>query len=180
VSNISVIWWPEQVTSWCFVQYQTAKGTTHNLQKLRPSMLNITQSAVNALHYPQKFTLKGICGYVGTDYIRYVLRNFFPRCRMWWDRYFRWYWLENSRAYPIYCTNVGTISLLYLCMNVFIVISMYERFIVISMYERFHCYIYVWTFSLLYLCMNNFIVISMYERFIVISMYERFHCYIYV
>ena len=167
MSNISVIWWPEQVTSWCFVQYQTAKGTTHNLQKLRPSMLNITQSAVNALHYPQKFTLKGICGYVGTDYIRYVLRNFFPRCRMWWDRYFRWYWLENSRAYPIYCTNVGTISLLYLCMNVFIVISMYERFIVISMCEHF----------IVISMYEHFIVISMYEHFIVISMYEHF-CFV--
>ena len=42
-----------------------------------------------ALYYPQKFTLEGIFRYVGADFIlRYVLRNFFPRCRMWWYRYF--------------------------------------------------------------------------------------------
>ena len=32
---------------------------------------------------------KGFFRYVGADFIlRYVLRNFFPRCRMWWYRYF--------------------------------------------------------------------------------------------
>ena len=38
-------------------------------------------------------------------------------CRMWQYRYFRSYWLGSSSAYPTYCSDFGTISLLYLCMN---------------------------------------------------------------
>ena len=70
------------------------------------------------LYYPQKFTLNGIFGYVGADYIlKYVRRNFLPRCQMWWHRFFKRYWLRGSSAYPICCTNFETISLLYLCMT---------------------------------------------------------------
>ena len=37
---------------------------------------------LNALYYPHKYTLKGIFGYVGADYIlRLVLRNFFQDVR---------------------------------------------------------------------------------------------------
>ena len=55
------------------------------------------------------------------------LRNIFPGCRMWFDRYFRRYWLGNSSAYPIYCTDFGTISLLhmYFCDWAFFVLFFY-------------------------------------------------------
>jgi hypothetical protein len=47
---------------------------------------------------------------------------FSPRCRMLWDKYFRRYWLVTLSAYQICCTDLGTISLLYLCMNVFVLL----------------------------------------------------------
>ena len=43
-------------------------------------------------------------------------------CRMWRYRYFRRYWLGNSSTYPIYRSDFGTISLLYLCMNVLVLL----------------------------------------------------------
>ena len=79
--------------------------------------LNISKLPYTALNY-----LKWIYGYVGANYILwYLLRNFSSRCRMWWDRYLKRYWCRGSSTYPICCTDFGTISLLYLCMNVFVV-----------------------------------------------------------
>jgi hypothetical protein len=94
---------------------------------------------MNTVKSLQKFPHKGFSGmWVWIIYYDRFQRNIYPRCRMRWDRYFRRYWLESSsvHVYPICCTDFGTISLLYLCMNNFIVISMYERlcFVVLSWY----------------------------------------------
>ena len=74
------------------------------------------------MYYPC-ITLKGIFGYVDADYIiRQVLRNFFPRCLMSWYIYIRIYWLRSLSPYPICCTDFGTISLLYLGKNIFVLL----------------------------------------------------------
>jgi len=68
--------------------------------------------------YPKRdFRIWG-CGL----YTTICSEKLFPRRPTRWYRYLRRYWLGSSSAYPTCCIDFGTISLVYLCMNVFVLL----------------------------------------------------------
>jgi len=80
---------------------------------------HLTLLSYNIISYPyhcyhkkpcishRNLPLKGLSGMGCRLYTTTGSERLFSRCRMWWYRYFRRYWLGSSSAYSIYCSDFG-------------------------------------------------------------------------